>query len=184
MDRFIPDHIRPLRRVEYEKLVEHGAFVDERLELVEGWLVPMSPIGPSHGSSVQKLTHLLVVALDGRAVVRVQLPFAALDTSEPEPDVALVALGDYDTAHPSRALLVIEVAESSLQHDRVTKQRIYARCGVPEYWIVNLIDKRIEVYRAPSGDAYSDVRHAERGESVALQEFPDVVVQVSAVIKG
>jgi hypothetical protein len=94
MDRFIPDNIRPLRRVEYEKLVEHGAFVDERLELVEGLLVPMSPIGPSHGSSVQKLTHVLVVALDGRAGVRVQLPFAALDTSEPEPDVAVVPLGD------------------------------------------------------------------------------------------
>src|SRR5262249_47478229 len=104
----VPDVIRPLRRAEYDQLVALGAVEDERIELLEGQLVGMTPIGAPHSSAVQKLNALLVPALAGRASVRIQSPFAALDTSEPEPDVAIVPLGDYDTEHPNQAYLVIE----------------------------------------------------------------------------
>src|SRR3954468_3813768 len=113
--------IRPLRRVEYDQLVALGAFENERIELLEGALVAMSPIGPPHNSAVQKLNELLVLALHGRAAVRCQSSFAAHELSEPEPDFAVVPRADYDTDHPSQAYLIIEVAESSLATDRGKK---------------------------------------------------------------
>jgi Uma2 family endonuclease len=127
----IPERIRPLRRVEYDKLIELGAFQNERIELLDGVVVPMSPIGPPHASAVQKLTELLVPALLGRASVRIQNPFAALENSEPEPDVVVAPRSDYDTAHPADAHLIIEVSDSSLSQDRGKKGRIYAECGAP-----------------------------------------------------
>jgi Uma2 family endonuclease len=157
---------RPLRRVEYDQLVELGAFQGEHIELLEGVLVPMSPIGPPHGSSIQKLNALLVPVLAGRAAVRIQSPFAALELSEPEPDVTVVPLGEYADAHPDRAHLIIEVAESSLSVDRGIKQRLYAACGVPEYWIVNLVERRLEVHRQPTGSRYGSRAVLEAGATV------------------
>ena len=106
-----PENFRPLRRAEFDKLVAAGAFDDERIELLDGVLVPMSPIGPPHSSAVDALTEILVVALQGRARVRVQNPFAASDISEPQPDLLVVARGDYRADHPRTAHLAIEVAE-------------------------------------------------------------------------
>src|SRR6478609_3237817 len=106
--------IRPLRRAEYDQLIALGAFEDEKIELLDGEMVAMSPIGTAHGSAVQKLNELLVVALHGRAVVRCQSPFAASELSEPEPDFTVVSPGDYLDDHPGQAHLIIEVAESSL----------------------------------------------------------------------
>jgi Uma2 family endonuclease len=179
----VPDVIRPLRRAEYDQLVALGAFQDEKLELLEGQLVAMTPIGAPHSSAIQKLNALLVPALMGRASVRIQSPFAALDTSEPEPDAAIVPLGDYDTEHPSQAYLLIEVAESSLGRDRGLKQRIYARAGVPEYWIVNLQDRCIEVYRQPRHEGYALCERVAHGASVALQHFADVRIEVGQVLR-
>lgn len=173
---------RPLRRVEYDKLIELGAFHDEHIELLEGLLVPMSPIGPPHSSTVQRLTELLILALAGRATVRSQAPFAALEFSEPEPDVALVPLGRYDTAHPDRAYLIIEVAESSLATDRGVKQRLYAACNVPEYWIVNLVEKQIEVYSEPLDGAYKQQHRYDTSQSVAPARFPELVLRVADVL--
>lgn len=177
------DEIRPLRRKEYDQLIQLGAFQDERIELLEGWLVEMSPIGPPHSSTVQKLNALLVPALSGRASVRIHSPFAALDDSEPEPDVAIVPLGDYDTEHPSEAYLIIEVAQSSLPRDRGIKQRIYAKSGVPEYWIVNVADKSIEVHNSPRGDGYAVQERVGHGESLVLPRFADVRVFVKELIR-
>lgn len=177
------DEIRPLRRAEYDQLVDLGAFHDERIELLEGWLVEMNPIGPPHASTVQKITALLVPALLGRATVRIQLPYAASERSEPEPDVAIVPLGDYDTAHPSEAYLVIEVAQSSLMRDRELKQGIYARSGVPEYWVVNLIDRCIEVYHSPRDGDYAFRRSVAHDESLSLLAFPDVSLRVADIMK-
>jgi len=177
------ERFRPLRRVEYDKLIELGAFQNEKIELLEGMLVPMSPIGPPHNSAVQKLTELFVLALHGRASVRPQLSFAALELSEPEPDIAIVPSGDYDTDHPERAYLIIEVAESSLSIDRGVKKRLYARCGVPEYWIVNVADRVIEVYTEPADDTYVKVDRYERGQSVRFIQFADVEVRVGDVMK-
>ena len=175
--------VRPLRRVEYEALVALGAFRDERIELLDGALVPMSPIGPPHSSAVQKLMELLLPALLGRATVRAQSPFAAHELSEPEPDIAVVPRGDYASAHPDQAYLIIEVADSSLASDRGAKLATYALSGVPEYWIVNLPERCIEVHTAPLGRAYSAIARIERGQTLRPQRFPDVEIAVSDVIR-
>src|SRR5258705_7967248 len=117
---------RPLRRVEYDKLVELGVFEGERIELLEGRLVYMTPPGPPHASTVDKLMELFFRGLGDRARIRVQSPFAALETSEPQPDLAIVPRADYEREHPSRADLVIEVSDSSLRYDRGPKLPVYA----------------------------------------------------------
>jgi Uma2 family endonuclease len=154
----VPENFRPLRRVEYDKLIELGVFGDERIELINGVLVPMSPIGPPHSNAVDLLMLLLVRALGDRARIRVQNPLAAGDISEPQPDLLVAPLADYETEHPAEAHLVIEVAESSLAYDRGTKLRLYAEQGVPEYWIVDVVARRIEVYREPSSGTFQTKR--------------------------
>ena len=107
--------VRPLRRAEYDKLVELGAFEGERIELLDGRLVKMSPIGPPHSSTIDKLNIRCVERLAGRALVRVQNPFAALEVSEPEPDLAIVPLGNYESEHPSQADLIIDPSSQRLE---------------------------------------------------------------------
>ena len=177
------DGIRPLRRVEYDKMVELGMFEDERIELLRGVLVPMSPIGPPHSATIDRLTRMLVLALDGRGTVRVQNPFAALDDSEPEPDLSVVPFGDYDEGHPERAELLIEVAESSLSRDRGVKLRIYAENGVPEYWVVNLVDRTIEVHTEPAPGGYGRMQSYVAGQSIRLTRFEDIQILVADVIR-
>jgi Uma2 family endonuclease len=178
------EELRPLQRVEYDQLIALGVFIDERIELLDGALVKMSPIGPPHSSTVQRLTELLVIKLAGRASVRVQSPFAAGPISEPEPDVAVVPLGSYDDAHPDRAYLIIEVSESSLAKDRGAKARIYAECGVPEYWVVNLPARRLEIYQQPVDGSYQQALTLDEPSSVvALPNFPDVRLRLDAIIK-
>ena len=175
--------IRPLRRVEYDQLVSLGVFEGERIELLEGALVAMSPIGAPHSAAVEQLMYLLVLALHGRASIKCQSPFAALEHSEPEPDFMVAPLGDYRTDHPSQAYLLIEVAESSLALDRGKKLRLYAGCAVPEYWVVNLPERCIEVYTAPSPGAYAHCDRYEHGQAIQLSGFPDVVIAVADVLK-
>lgn len=177
------DVIRPLRRVEYDQLIALGAFEDEKIELLDGELVAMSPTGTPHGSAVQHLNELLVLALHTRAAVRCQSPFAASDLSEPEPDFVVVPRADYLDDHPSAAHLIIEVAESSLVKDRGRKLRMYANCRVPEYWLVNLVERCVEVYREPQGSAYARADRYERGQSIQLLAFSDVSIAVSDVLK-
>jgi Uma2 family endonuclease len=176
------DGFRPLRRAEYDRMVALGMFEDERIELLRGLLVPMSPIGPRHSSTIDRLNRLLVMALSERAIVRVQNPFAATEDSEPEPDVCVVPLGDYDEAHPERADLLIEVAETSLRRDRGLKLGIYAENGVPEYWVVDLVERLIEVHSEPSGATYGRVTRFERGQGIRLVRFPDIEIRVDDVV--
>ena len=119
----------------------------------------------------------------GRATVRAQSPFAAHELSEPEPDIAVVPRDDYATAHPAQAYLIIEVADSSLAQDRDAKREVYALSGVPEYWIVNLRERCIEVHTSPAGRAYGSVMRVEHGQSLRPQRFPDVEIGVSDVIR-
>ena len=175
--------IRPLRRVEYDQLVALGAFQDERIELLEGALVAMSPIETLHNATVQKLTRLLVLALEGRAAARCQSSFAALEFSEPEPDFAVVPPGDYDLDHPSEAYLIIEVAESSLAMDRGKKPRLCANCAVPEYWVANLPERCIEVYTRPTPGAYDQVERYEPGQSIRIIACPEISFAVSDVLR-
>jgi len=177
-----PERIRPLRRDEYDRLVAAGCFEDEKIELLDGVLVEMSPQGVGHAYAIQQLIMLLVPALVGRAVVRPQSPLAVSDDSEPEPDLAILPSGDYSRQHPTHALLVIEVAESSLRKDRRLKAALYARAGIPEYWIVNLADGLIEVHRASRDGAYSQVTTHRPGETIGPQAFEDVRVPVADIV--
>lgn len=178
-----PEHQRPLRRVEYDRLVSLGTFDGERVELMAGELRRMSPIGPPHAATVDQLTELLVLALAGRALVRVQGSFAAGELSQPEPDLCVLPLGDYRAAHPQRAHLIVEVADSSLSYDRGQKAALYAESGVPEYWVVNLVERVVEVHRAPTAGRYAAVRVAAASERVALLEFPDVEIAVADLFR-
>jgi len=144
--------------------------------------VRMSPIGPAHSSTVQRLTELLLPRLLGRATVRTQQPFIASDDSEPEPDVAIVPEGRYTERHPDTALLVIEVAESSLDYDRQTKGPLYAASRVDEYWIVDVVGRAVEVYSSPKDGRYTKTRRAVAGESLCPGAFPDVTVDVARLL--
>lgn len=176
------EHSRAIRRVEYERMQELGLFQDERVELLYGFIVRMPPKGPPHDSAVQRLTKLLVPRLVGRADVRVQSAFAASDGSEPEPDIAVVSEGEYRDAHPSEALLLVEVADSSLSVDRTIKAQLYAESNVPEYWVVNVRDRIVEVHTDIVRGAYTHVRPYRTGEEIALQRFSDVVIAVDDVL--
>lgn len=178
-----PSEIRPLRRAEYELMVEQGVFDDERIELLRGVLVTRSPQGPRDFETIKRLTKLLVFALAGRADLLVHSSLAVADDSEPEPDLALVPARDYSAEVPSQAFLVIEVAQSSLRKDRGVKGPLYAAAGIPEYWIVDLAANVIEVHTEPRGEAYGVVTRRVRGETIALVAFPDVRVAVSDVIE-
>jgi len=175
-----PETVRPLRRKEFERLVELGSFEDERIELLEGVLVRMNPQRAAHASVVSRLGQYFGRVLADRAVVRQHSPLALSDDSEPEPDVALVAPGDYARAHPAAALLVVEVSESSLRKDREVKAAVYAAAGVPEYWIVNLVDRVFEVHRGPRPRErlFASVTTHDATASVSPLAFPDVIVAV------
>lgn len=150
---------RRWRRVEYERLVDLGVFVGERLELLDGVLVVREPQGSPHAAIVAKVGYVVTAAFGDEWHIRLHSPLALGEHSEPEPDVAIVAgkPDDYLDAHPSTAGLVVEVADSSLRLDRRFKAAIYARAGLGEYWIVNLVERTLEVHREPqpTGDDWS-----------------------------
>ena len=177
-DQVRPDRFRPLKRVEYDQLVELGVFEDEPIELLRGALVTVSPQKSPHAHAVQRLDRALSRALGDRAGLRCQLPLAISDDSEPEPDIAVVVEASYREAHPTWAHLIIEVAESSLRKDREVKRDLYAEAGVPEYWIVNVADRVVEVYRVPVEGRYTERQQVGPEARLRLVEFPDVEVAV------
>jgi len=177
------EKVRPLRRVEYDKLVALGVFEGEHIELIDGALLQMSPIGPPHCETVDRLNELFVLTFVGRARVRTQGSFAAGEFSEPEPDLSLLPLRDYHAEHPQQAYLVVEVAESSLSYDRGRKARLYAECDVPEYWVVNLVERTVEVHRAPNAGQYEQVSVHAKGSRLRLVAFPDVELSVDDFLR-
>ena len=160
-------------------MLEAGLFRNEHVELIRGIIVRMSPQKDAHAMVIQILTRMLVPALVGRADVRVQLPFAAGDDSMPEPDLAVVAVGRFGQSHPERAFLIIEVAETSLAEDRTEKAEIYASAEVAEYWVVNVLDRSIEVHMEPSRGAYTRVTPYRVGQEVAPSAFADVAIEIA-----
>ncbi len=179
----LSERVRALRRVEYEKLVDAGLLANEKVELIHGLIVRMSPQGAQHAAAVQKLTQILVAALGipGHAAVRVQLPLALGEDSEPEPDLAAVPLGSYKDGHPKNAFLVVEVAESSLSEDRSEKGALYAENGIAEYWIVDTARERVEVHSEIIDAAYSRLTPYRRGEVVASAVLPELKVRVDDI---
>jgi Uma2 family endonuclease len=150
-----PLTVKRWRRTEFDRLVNLGVFEGEPLELIGGQLVVAEPQGSYHASAIDKVGYAVRALVPTGWFVRVQGPVSLDDESEPEPDLAVVPgrPGDYRESHPVHPVLVIEVAESSLTFDRTRKGSLYARAAVPEYWIVNLVDRILEVYRDPEPDA-------------------------------
>ena len=172
---------------EYYAMAEAGVLgPDERVELLDGEIVVMAPIGNRHAFCVDWLARFWILALAERAIVRIQNPVRLNNSSEPEPDVALLAWRDdfYVSGHPGPqdVLLLIEVADSTVDFDRNQKLRLYARAGITEVWIVNLQDRRVETYAEPEGDQYGSIRHYGPGESVAPLSFPDITLEVERVM--
>jgi len=172
---------------EYEQIAAAGVFAeDDRVELLEGEIVEMSPLGPQHSACVDRLNRLLQRRVGDEAIVRVQSPVRLGQHSEPQPDVALLQPRPDFYAHghpePEDVLLLIEVADSSLSYDRELKLPLYARAGVAEVWLVGLLPQTIEVFRAPSESGYGERREARRGESVAALNAPGVVLSVAEIL--
>jgi Uma2 family endonuclease len=174
--------VRPLRRVEFERLAGDGFFADERVELLCGVVVEMTPIDPAHDEAVSRLGEMLVRQLAGRARIRIQASYAASEITEPVPDAAVVPVGAYWTQHPDTAELIVEVARTSLRRDRGLKRRLYATGGVAEYWIVNLVEACVEVFRDPLDGEWTSSALYRRGDVLHLLRFPDVMIQVSELL--
>lgn len=179
-----PETIRPFRRIEYEKMVALGLFEDEKVELLDGILIAMSPQGTRHAEMLRRLSELFFARIRGRARVQLQSPLACGDDALPEPDLALVPLGDYAQHHPDSAFLVIEVAESSLRKDRLAKGRVYARAGVPEYWIVNIAEAVVEVHTGPEASGYTTMGQHRTAEVLFPAAFADIEVKLADLLAG
>jgi Uma2 family endonuclease len=172
---------------EYHRMAEVGILTDEdRVELIDGEIVEMSPIGAPHTRSVMFLNDAFVRRLEGRALVCPQGSVRLHRRTEPQPDIALLRppLARYGRAIPAPAdvFLIVEVADTSQYRDRVVKLPRYAAAGIPEYWIVDLKGEILDVYREPAAGRYGASRQLRRGDSIAPAAFPDVTLTVDDIL--
>jgi len=177
-------------REQYYQMAQMGLFEDKRVELIEGEIVEMTPVGPEHFATGDQIQDVFRRAFGKGYWVRFQGPLT-LGESEPEPDVTVIKgnRADYRTKHPETAVLVVEVADTSLEYDRTYKMSLYARAGIPEYWIVNLRDRQVEVYREPApmegtlfgyGYKVREVRTSE--DTIHPLAKPEVAIRVSELL--
>jgi Uma2 family endonuclease len=172
---------------EYYRMAAAGVFTeDDRVELIEGEIIEMNPIGSRHAACVGRLTESLGRMVGGKAIVWVQNPVQVNDYSEPLPDIALPKRRDdfYAQAKPQPAdvLLIIEVSDSSVEYDRDIKLPLYARAGIPEMWLVNLPQETIEIYSQPFDGKYQDIRAVKRGESLTSKSIPSLTIDADVVL--
>jgi Uma2 family endonuclease len=172
---------------EYQRMGEAGILCeDDRVELIDGEIVTMSPIGSPHSSAVDRMTQRLVLRIGERAIVRVQGP-VRLDTySEPQPDITILRPRDdfYRAGHPHPAdvLLVIEVAETSLRYDRDVKAPLYARAGIIEYWLADLTARTVTCHASPQDGMFRQVTVHRDGESLSPRSLPGVTITVDDLV--
>jgi Uma2 family endonuclease len=179
----------PESRVRFKRDVYHYLFEigvlprDSRIELIDGEIYMMSPIGPPQGSLISRLNRFFVRNLPDSLECRNQLPVVAGDHSEPEPDIAIVRRrdDDYQSVHPTPddVVLLIEVAQSSLRFDLGVKLRLYALCGVAEYWVIDVEHKAVLVHRDPVGAEYQRLQRFASGEVIAPLAAPDCKLDVA-----
>jgi Uma2 family endonuclease len=175
--------VRALKRVEYDRLAKLGFFEHEKVELLFGMVIEMTPIDRAHVLSTYRIREALVSRLGDRAMVLEGSPFAASDISEPEPDVMVTKRQDHEwSEHPRQAFLVVEVARSSLAKDKGPKAMLYGLAEVDEYWIVDHESAVVEVYRdRHEGNWRTKTTHF-RGDTIAMRAFPDVAVSVTEIL--
>lgn len=177
-----PGQIRRFTRAEYDTLVASGFFHDdEKVELLDGVIIAMTPQGSPHSRTITRLNMLLTPRLVGRADVGVQVPFAASDISEPEPDLFIVPPDDDDTDHPKVAHCIIEVAVTSQRRDRA-KVDIYARAGVPQLVLIDVPRREARIHRAPRDGEYERIETVREGTLIVIDAFPDVGFDLAAVL--
>lgn len=172
---------------EYERMGQFGIFSeDDRVELVCGEIIEMSPIGERHAACVAILTQLITLRLRHSALVWVQNPIRLDDYSEPQPDIAVLKHRDdfYRHAHPrpEDVLVVIEVSDSTLEYDRKVKMPLYAGVGIPETWLVNLPEECIEMYSDPADGEYQTARSYARGQKLQSHTLASLRISVSKVL--
>jgi len=176
----------PISAEEYLRMGEAGVFAPEaRLELIEGEIVEMAPIGSPHAGAVTRLNELLVQRTAGRALVSPQNPVIISDRSVPQPDLALLKprADYYRQSHPKATdvYLVIEVADTTRAFDLGTKAPLYARCGITEAWVVDVNERAIHVFRDPGPEAYGTTYIARPGQSAACVALPEASVEVDEI---
>ena len=176
---------------DYHRMVEAGILhPDERVELIEGQIIRMSPKGTAHEAAITRLERILRKQLGvseaiqrNRVIIRLQSPIQLNDRSEPEPDVAVVQANplDYEDHHPTpvEAYLLIEIADSSFKFDCETKARLYAQAGIADYWVLDVNDRQLHVFRSPNQDGYQDHDTLGETEHLALLLFSDITVSVA-----
>jgi Uma2 family endonuclease len=174
---------------EYYLMAEAGILMeDDRVELIEGVVVEMGPIGPRHAACVTKTSGLLRAILTGGLAVSAQNPVRLNDHSEPQPDVAVLRARDdlYAAQHPGpeSIFLLIEVADASLMYDRNTKLPLYARWGIGEIWLVDLVGNVVDVYSSPEGNVFTRTQRYQRGSTVASVVLPQIQIAASEILVG
>jgi Uma2 family endonuclease len=172
---------------EYHQMADAGVFAnDERVELIRGEIIKMASIGRRHAACVNRCNDVLGDKLGRKVLICIQNPLALDNTSEPEPDVMLLKrkADYYESGHPqpSDVLLLIEVADSTIDSDRLLKIPLYAEDGITEVWLVDINSQCIEVYRYPTAEGYTDIKRFYRGQNLSILAFPDVSLAVNEIL--
>jgi Uma2 family endonuclease len=171
---------------DYHRMLEVGIFTeDDRVELIDGEVIRMGPIGSPHAATVNRLNAILAPQIGNTAIVSIQNPVVLTDSTEPQPDLLILKYRDdfYENALPGSAdvLLIIEVSDTTLAFDRQEKLSRYAQAGIPEVWITVLENATVERYSEPSGNQYSTKQTYKRGQSVNILALPQIIVSVDSI---
>jgi Uma2 family endonuclease len=172
---------------QYHQMAEAGILTaNDRVELIEGEIIEMSPVGRHHAACVKRLIRLFSQPVGERAIVAAQDPVELSDRSELQPDFALLQpRPDFYEAghpHPQDVFLLVEVADTTVESDREVKISLYARSGIVEVWLVNINQQSIEVHREPAFNRYGNVQHFQRGQQLSVQAFPDIRLTVDEIL--
>lgn len=172
---------------EYHQMTEAGIFhPEERVELISGQIIKMSAKGTAHTSAIRRTARILRNCLENQADVYTQDPIKLDNSSEPEPDIAVVKIDplDYADHHPtpSQVYLIIEVADSSLKYDREIKSKLYAQSGIADYWVLDVIDRKLHMFREPSPEGYQSEVVLSQEASISPLQFPRLVIALQDIL--
>jgi Uma2 family endonuclease len=171
---------------QYYKMTEVGILgIEQRTELIEGEIIEMSPIGAKHAGTINRLNRVLSPRISDQAIISIQNSIRLNDSSEPQPDLAILHLRDdcytESIPTPDDIFLLIEVSDSTLKYDREVKIPLYAKAGIPEVWIANIEEQVFEVYRSPSQDGYKQIQNYGKGEVIQIELFANVEIAIDEV---